>query len=135
MEAESRRAPLEEVDPAAAMNVLGVRTEYAMRGEAHHSRDIQWAVVYGDEDKGLAEPCYLRTLFVRPVDDVFEVAAFCSSQTQTAGLAVDDRRHALADALTARGVERCPAVGAMRIYDAPWDGLFAMDRLVRWVSG
>ena len=135
METESRRAPLEEVDPAAAMNVLGVRTEYAMRGEAHHSRDIQWAVVYSDEDTGLAEPCYLRTLFVRPVDDVFDVAAFCSSQTQTAGLAVDDRRHALADALTARGVERCPAVGAMRIYDAPWDGLFAMDRLVRWVSG
>ncbi|MEI8372073.1 MAG: acyl-CoA reductase [Planctomycetota bacterium] len=135
METESRRAPLEEVDPAAAMNALGVRTEYAMRGEAHHSRDIQWAVVYSDEDTGLAEPCYLRTLFVRPVEDVFEVAAFCSSQTQTAGLAVDDRRHALADALTSRGVERCPAVGAMRIYDAPWDGLFAMDRLVRWVSG
>jgi hypothetical protein len=135
MEAESRRAPLQEIDPADAMIALGVRTEYAMRGDAHHSRDIQWAVVYSDDDKGLAEPCYLRTLFVRPVNDVFEVAAFCSSQTQTAGLAVDDRRHALADALTSRGVERCPAVGAMRIYDAPWDGLFAMDRLVRWVSG
>ncbi len=135
MDAESRRAPPEEVDPAAAMNVFAVRTEYAMRGEAYHSRDIQWAVVYSDDDKGLAEPCYLRTLFVRPVDDVFEVAAFCSSQTQTAGLAVDDRRHALADALTARGVERCPAVGAMRIYDVPWDGLFPMDRVVRWVSG
>jgi hypothetical protein len=135
MQAESRRAPLEEVDPADAMHILGVRTEYAMRGEAHHSRDIQWAVVYSDEDRGLAEPCYVRTLFVRPVDDVFEVAAFCSSQTQTAGLAVDDRRYALADALTARGVERCSTVGAMRIYDAPWDGLFPMDRLVRWVSG
>jgi hypothetical protein len=105
-----------------------------MRGEAYYSRDIQWAVVYSDEDQGLAEACYLRTLFVRPVDDIFAVAEFCSSQTQTAGLAVDDRRRALADALTARGVERCPAIGAMRIYDAPWDGLFAMDRLVRWVS-
>ena len=135
MEIQCRRAPLEEVAPAEAMNALAVRTEYAMRGDAHHSRDIQWAVVYSEEDKGLAEPCYLRTLFVRPVDDVFEVAAFCSSRTQTAGLAVDDRRLALADALTARGVERCPAVGAMRIYDAPWDGLFALDRLVRWVSG
>jgi hypothetical protein len=134
METESRRVPNEAVDPAAAMNVLGVRTEYAMRGEAHHSRDIRWAVVYSDEDKGLAEPCYLRTLFVRPVENIFDVAEFCSSQTQTAGLAVDDRRLALADALTARGVERCPSVGAMRIYDAPWDGLFAMDRLVRWVS-
>ncbi len=135
MEAESRHSPLAEVGPAEAMNVLAVRTEYAMRGQCHHSRGIQWAVVYSDDDHGLAEPCYLRTLFVRAVDDIFDVAAFCSSQTQTAGLAVDARRHDLADALTARGVERCPAVGAMRIYDAPWDGLFAMDRLVRWVSG
>jgi hypothetical protein len=135
MEAECRRGPLADVDPAAAMNALAIRTEYAMRGEAHHSREIEWTVVYSNEDQGLAEPCYLRTLFVRSVGDIFEVAAFCSSQTQTAGLAVDERRHALADVLTARGVERCPAVGAMRIYDAPWDGLYAMDRLVRWVSG
>jgi hypothetical protein len=135
MEAECRRSPLEDVDPAAVMNVLAVRAEYAMRGEAYHSREIQWAVVYSDEDRGLADPCCLRTLFVRPVNSIFDVAACCSSQTQTAGLAVDDRRQALAEALTARGVERCPAVGAMRVYDAPWDGLFAMDRLVRWVSG
>jgi hypothetical protein len=134
MEAESRRAPLAEVDPAAAMNVLAVRTEYAMRGEAHHSRDIQWAVVFADDDKGLAEPCYLRTVFVRAVNDVFDVVGCCSPQTQTVGLAVDDRKEPLADALTARGVERCPAAGAMRIYDAPWDGLFAIDRMVRWVS-
>jgi hypothetical protein len=134
MEAECRRNPLEDVDPAAVMNVLAVRAEYAMRGEAHHSRDIQWAVVYSDEDTGLADPCCLRTLFVRPVNSVFDVADFCSSHTQTAGLAVDDRRYALAEVLTARGVERCPAAGAMRIYDVPWDGLFFMDRLVRWVS-
>jgi len=134
MEVECRRAPLVEIDPAAAMNVLSVRTEYAMRGEAHHSRDIQWAVVYAEEETGLAEPCYLRTLFVRAVDDIFDAVACCSPQTQTVGLAVDGRQESLADALTVRGVERCPAVGAMRIYDAPWDGLFMMDRMVRWVS-
>jgi hypothetical protein len=134
LEIESRRAPLVEIDPAAAMNVLAVRTEYAMRGEAHHSRDIQWAVVYSDDDKELAEPCYLRTVFVRAVNDVFDVVSHCSPQTQTVGLAVDGRGESLADALTARGVDRCPAVGAMRIYDAPWDGLFAMERMVRWVS-
>jgi hypothetical protein len=134
METESRRAPLAEIDSAAAMNVLAVRTEYAMRGEVHHSRDIQWAVVYSEEETGLAEPCYLRTVFVRAIDDVFDVVPHCSQQTQTVGLAVDGRGESLADTLTARGVERCPAVGAMRIYDAPWDGLFAMDRMVRWVS-
>jgi hypothetical protein len=134
MEIESRRSPLQTVDPAATMNVLGVRAEYAMRATAYHDRELSWTVVYGEDDAGLAEPCFLRTLFVRPVGDVFDVVPLCGRRTQTVGLAVDDRRHRLADALTARDVERCPAVGAMRLYETPWDGLFPMDRLVRWVS-
>ena len=134
MQTVTRNAPLQQVDAAGSVNVLGVRAEYDMRGEAYYSRGTDWTVVYADEDEGLADPCFLRTLFVRPVDDVFAVAPFCSPQTQTAGLAVDSRRLALADALTARGVERCPDVGNMRIYETPWDGLFPMDRLVRWVS-
>ena len=81
------------------MNVLAVRTEYAMRGEAHHSSDIQWAVVYSEDDHGLAEPCYLRTVFVRTVNDVFDVVEHCSPRTQTVGLAVDSRGESLADAL------------------------------------
>jgi len=79
-------------------------------------------------------PSYGRTLFVRPVDNVLDVAAFCSVNTQTAGLALGERRFAVAEALTARGVERCPEVGRMSLYDAPWDGLYPMDRMVRWVS-
>lgn len=134
MQAVARQAPLQQVDPADAMNVLGVRAEYDIRGEAYYSRGTGWTVVYAEEDQGLADPCFLRTLFVRPVDDVFAVVPFCSLHTQTAGLAVDQRRQALADAMTARGVERCPDVGKMRIYETPWDGLFPMERLVRWVS-
>lgn len=134
MQEVAQQTPLQQVAPADTMNVLGVRAEYAMRGEAHYGRGMGWTVVYAEEDQGLANPCFLRTLFVRPVDDVFAVVPFCSGQTQTAGLAVDQRRRALADALTARGVERCPDVGNMRLYETPWDGLFPMERLVRWVS-
>ncbi|MGD0899802.1 MAG: acyl-CoA reductase [Thermoguttaceae bacterium] len=134
METECRRSPLEDVDPAATMNVLGVRAEYAMRGEAYGSRGMGWTVVYAEDEAALAEPCFQRTLFVRGVDDVFGVVPLCSRHTQTVGLAVDDRRLRLAGALSARGVDRCPPIGAMRLYEAPWDGLFPMDRLVRWVS-
>ena len=116
------------------MNVLGVRTEYGMRGEVWSSHGMGWSVVYADEDRGLAEPCYLRTVFIRGIEDIFDVVEFASHNTQTAGLAVDERRHALAEKLTTRGVDRCPSIGNMRLYDTPWDGLFAMDRLVRWVS-
>lgn len=134
MESVCRRAPLRYVAPGAAMNVLGTRAEYDMRGEAWYGSGMNWTVVYGEQDEGLADPCFLRTLFVRPIDDVFAVASLCSRHTQTVGLAVDDRRPALADALTAQGVDRCPNVGNMRLYESPWDGMFMMERLVRWVS-
>ncbi len=134
MQTVCRQSPPAAIDPAAAMTVLGIRTEYDMRGEAIYSEGPQWTVVYSEDDRGLAEPCGWRTLFVRPISDPFEVADFCSLHTQTVGLAVDQRRPALVEALTARGVSRCPNVGNMRLFDAPWDGLFPMDRLVRWSS-
>lgn len=128
------RAPLPAVSAAEAFQVLSWRAEYDMRGDAWYGSTTGWTVLYGEQDRGLASPCYLRTLFVRPVDDVFDVVPLCSVNTQSAGLAVGDRRLALADALTAHGVERCPRPGRMSLYESPWDGMYPMDRMVRWVS-
>jgi len=129
----SRNAPV-DLGPKEAFQILGWRAEYDMRGEAWYGDGVRWSVFFGDEDRGLATPCYGRTLFVRPVDDVFALAEVCSVNTQTAGLALGERRLKVAEALTARGVERCPEVGTMSLYDAPWDGMYPMDRMVRWVS-
>jgi len=129
----SRQVP-PDVAPQESFQILGWRAEYDMRGQAWYGNGVRWSVFYSDEDSGLASPCYGRTLFVRPLDDVFDVASLCSVNTQTAGLALGERRLKLADALTARGVERCPEVGRMSLYDAPWDGMYPMDRMVRWVS-
>ncbi|WP_431065197.1 acyl-CoA reductase [Methylotuvimicrobium sp.] len=125
---------LHEVQPGDTMNILGVRAEYDMRGDAYYSNGMGWTVVYSGDDKGLATPCYLRTLFVRPVNDIFDVVSLCSINTQTAGLAVKDRHIRLADALTQKGIERCPVVGGMSLYASPWDGMFPVSRMVRWVS-
>jgi hypothetical protein len=128
------RLPLPALTAPEAFNVLGYRAEYDMRGEAWYSEGVSWGVLYSDDDRGLASPCYARTLFVRPVDDIFDAVPLCSIHTQTAGLAVSDRRLALADALTARGIERCTELGRMSAYSNPWDGIYPIDRMVRWVS-
>ncbi len=117
-----------------AFQILGWRAEYDMRGEAWYSDGVRWSVFYSEEDRGLAQACYGRSLFVRPVDSIFDVVPLCSVNTQTAGLALGARRLALAEELTAHGVERCPEVGSMSLYDAPWDGMYPIDRMVRWVS-
>jgi hypothetical protein len=124
-----------DVTAREAFEILGWRAEYDMRGQAWHGGGVRSSVFYSDDDRGLATPCYGRTLFVRPVDNVMDVAALCSVNTQTAGLALgEQRRLEVAEALTARGVERCPEVGRMSLYEAPWDGMYPMDRMVRWVS-
>ncbi len=126
--------PPPQITTPEAFRVQGLRAEYDMRGEAWYGDEVTWSVFYSEDDQGLAEPCYARTLFVRAVDDVFSVAELCSVNTQSAGLALKDRRLALADALTAKGVERCPEPGRMSLYGAPWDGMYPIDRMVRWVS-
>ncbi len=135
MEDQARHQPLREIAPADTVRILGVRAEYAMQGEAHHSDGMGWTVVYGEQGEGLTEPCYGRTLFIHPVDDLIQVAEYCSLKTQTVGLAVSsDRRMTLANAFTEKGVDRCPEVGTMSLYDSPWDGLFPISRMVRWVT-
>jgi hypothetical protein len=132
--AAANRRPLREVTPADTIRILSVRAEYDIRGEAYYGKDIGWTVAYNEDESNLADPCYLRTVFVRPVDDIFDIPPLCSVNTQTAGLSVGERGMKLAEALTAQGVERCPAIGNMSLYDAPWDGMFPIERLVRWTS-
>lgn len=112
--------------------LLALRAEHEMEGGAFYPGGMGWSVLYSEE-KGLAEPAHYRTLFVRPIDSVEEVVACCSAKTQTVGLALSPGRHKrLAYQLMQRGVDRCPPVGQMTLYDSPWDGFFVMDRLVRW---
>lgn len=129
----SRQAPV-DVAPKEAFEILGLRAEYDMRAQAWYSDGVRWSVFYSEDERGLAKPCYGRSLFVRPVQDVMEVAEFCSVNTQSAGLALGERRLQVADELTAHGIERCPEVGQMSLYENPWDGMYPMDRMVRWVS-
>ena len=62
-----------------------------------------------------------------------ETEEFCSHLTQSVGTALAvERKREYAKRVMTRGVERYPEVGAMTLYEVPWDGLFAMDRFVRW---
>jgi hypothetical protein len=129
-----QRLPAPALTVPEAFEVVSLRAEYDMRGEAWYDKAVTWSVLYSEADTGLAPPAYGRTLFVRPVGDVFDVVPLCPAGAQTAGLAVGERRLRLADALTARGIERCPELGRMSVYESPWDGVYALDRMVRWVS-
>ena len=113
--------------------VLMLRAKHEMMGKAFYSKGLEWSVLYSDTEEGLAEPCYFRTLFVRPISDVMKIDNYCSHLTQTAGVALNNKRkQEFALRVSSKGVDRIPDVGAMSNYDVPWDGMFMMDRLIRW---
>jgi hypothetical protein len=133
MAATAKRIARDPTVVADTGKILRLRAQYEMTGEAYYSKGLEWTVLYSDDDVGLAEPCYFRTLFVRPIDDVMSLDAYCSHQTQTAGVALaDDRKERFARRVSVKGIDRVPDVGAMTAYEVPWDGMFMMDRLVRW---
>jgi hypothetical protein len=75
-----------------------------------------------------------RCLFVRCVPDLAAQITRLSPKIQTLGLAVGDDglRMAVSLAGARAGVARCVPLGTMNFFEAPWDGMLPLQRLVRW---
>ncbi|MBI4659285.1 MAG: acyl-CoA reductase [Verrucomicrobia bacterium] len=130
------RIPKAPVDPGTSANVQRRRMDYEFTGELWHSIGTEWTVLF-DEDahEGLAEPSYSRVITVRSVEDIMEAASFAHRGIQTIGIALaGPRKIRFAEQAARLGVDRFPDIGRMTLFDTPWDGLFPMDRMVRWVT-
>ncbi len=135
MEKALARIPKEPEDPAAAAQIKALRLRAELVGRVWHSDDGAWTVIYDETSGGLAPPSYSRTITVKPVEDAFAVLPLVSADIQTVGLALSgERRLEFARQAALRGAERFPDVGRMTFFDSPWDGLFPMERMVKWVT-
>lgn len=134
MDRMTARLPKPSATPAEAYRVASVRAEWSLDGTVHASAGTAWTVVCAAA-AGLDDACGGRVVFVRPIGDVMDVPPLLGSQHQAIGLLIDELREAgFARAAAARGVARITRPGQMARFDYPWDGVFPIDRLVRWVS-
>ena len=70
---------------------------------------------------------------VHEVDDINQSLDLIEDYIQTIGIeAPYDKAIAFANKATERGVARLPKIGRMLNFEMPWDGVFLIDRLVRW---
>lgn len=132
MERAAALIPGGSEDEATLASVQNARAIGEFMGECWAGNG--WTVLY-DDNTGLAAPVYARTITVRPVDDIMDTIGLIDRGIQTIGLAVKgERRFEYAARAGAAGAMRFPEIGLMTGFDAPWDGVFILDRLVRWVS-
>lgn len=120
------------MSPEQISAVHSSRGVYDFKGRVWGSDTMSWTVLYS-EDNELCKPVYSRVLMVHPVDHINDALVHVQDYIQTIGIAApEDKAIDFANKATMAGVARCPLIGRMLNFEMPWDGLFLIDRLVRW---
>jgi hypothetical protein len=126
--------PKKEITPEKSLEIIDVRTEYGIKGNVISSKGTEWTVICSNEKK-LAKPTFSRVIQVRKLDKEFLLEENSSRKIQTIAVVMEqEKRYDLIDKLTLLAGDRCPNVGNMSLFDSPWDGMFGMDRMIRWVT-
>jgi len=136
LEKTAKRLPMGGRDPEQSARIEGLKIRYEMLGDVLDSPQGSWTVLV-DRDGAyqLAHPIYGRVITIRVVEDVMLAAKLAHRGIQTVGLALEpQRKQEFALEAACRGAERFPDIGRMTHFDTPWDGLYTLDRMVRWVS-
>lgn len=132
MEKVARQLPKGKMSPEEYAAVHSVRGIFDFKGTVYGDEESVWTVLY-DEDPALNKPVYSRVVFVHAIDDLEDVLCFVDENIQTIGFAATgERALEFASKAAEKGVARFPLPGKMLNFESPWDGMFTMDRLVRW---
>ena len=127
-----KRIPSFEDDILKFQDVETIRSLYSFIGNVWGDEEGKWTVLH-DKNISLDKPTYSRVIKIKPIKDIMQTLKFVSSEIQTIGLAVMGKKRLLyAEKATNLGAERCPDIGQMTNFESPWDGMVAMDRMVRW---
>ena len=126
--------PKPTVSPEQISAIHSIRGVYDFKGKVWGSSSMSWTVLLSDEDTpDLGKPVYSRVLMVHEVDDINQSLDLIEDYIQTIGIeAPMDKAIVFASKATERGVARLPKIGRMLNFEMPWDGIFLIDRLVRW---
>ena len=108
------------------------RGVYDFKGRVWGSETMSWTILYSRENE-LCKPVYSRVLMVHPVKHINDTLLHIRDYIQTIGIAAPlDKAIDFANEATMAGVSRCPLIGRMLNFEMPWDGIFLIDRLVKW---
>ena len=132
MSKAAKQIPKGMMAPEEYAAVHCARGIFDFKGKVYGDDGDVWTVIY-DEELELNKPVYSRVVFVHALDKLGDVLRFITDDIQTIGLAANGAKAmGFATEAAKLGAVRFPACGKMLNFESPWDGVFIMDRLVRW---
>lgn len=124
--------PKPVISPEQVSAIHSSRGVYDFKGKVWGSDTMSWTILYEEENR-LCKPVYSRVLMVHPVEHINDALIHIQDYIQTIGVAApEDKALDFANKATMAGVSRCPLIGRMLNFEMPWDGVFLIDRLVKW---
>jgi len=130
----SKQMPKGQMTPEEFAVVHSARGIFDFKGTVYGDDESIWTVLYSDKTE-LNSPVYSRVVFVHPVDNILDATVYIDENIQTIGLAAEGKKATeFASVASECGANRFPACGRMLNFESPWDGMFIMDRLVKWIT-
>jgi len=133
----AKRYPNDSISQSTLVKILNKRGEYLLSTDKDIICDnnINFTILI-DRNIRLEEPVNGRTIFLKEVEDIYEVCKLITPRIQTIGIASEDavKMKDFSQKVSLRGVDRIVKVGCMSFYDLPWDGILVMSELVKWTS-
>ena len=131
----AHRLPKDIIDAGTSANIMSKRVEYEFRGKVWQSNGTTWTIVHDPNHTQLADPTYSRFVTVVFVDNILQAAELAHPDIQTISIAMSyDKKIKFAEIASQKGAIRFPEIGRMTHFETPWDGVFLMDRLVRFAT-
>ena len=126
--------PKPSISPEQASAIHSARGVYDFKGNVWGSESMSWSILLSNEKAcEWCKPVYSRVLMVHEVDHINDALAHVEDFIQTIGVAAsEDKAIAFANIAASKGVARFPLIGRMLNFEMPWDGMFLIDRLVKW---
>jgi len=122
---------------ADAYNVLVKRFIYSAKDEydAIYSDGLEWTILVDKKNNSPNKPVFGRTIFVKEISSINDIKNVLPNRIQTVGYSIPENR--LNDFIfdvANKGALRFSLLGKMSLYENPWDGVFPMHDMVRWIK-
>jgi hypothetical protein len=135
LEKLSKRYTKNAITKDALSKIINKRGEYllSLDKDIICSNDLRFTILI-DKDVKLEEPIQYRTIYLKEVEDIFQICTLITPRIQTIGIASEDKNRIMnfANRVGLKGVDRLVKVGLMNLYDDPWDGMLFMSEIVKW---
>lgn len=132
----SKRKRLEK-QSIDTFNILAERVLYTISEgrSAIFGNDYDYSVFIDNEESLPSAPLYNRSVYLKSIENIQNAPKLFPAGIQSVGVALPDEKiDSFSKLAIAYGALRIVKIGAMSIYDSPWDGVFPINRLVKWIS-